>query len=36
MFAGLKIINALLGGGAPSDGIDKVDNGGSPMQVSKP
>ncbi|KAL9897035.1 uncharacterized protein LOC119639951 isoform X2 [Glossina fuscipes] len=29
---GLKIINALLGGGAPSDGIDKVDNGGSPMQ----
>ncbi|XP_011291868.1 uncharacterized protein LOC101898190 isoform X1 [Musca domestica] len=29
---GLKIINTLLGGGAPSDGIDKVDNGGSPMQ----
>ncbi|XP_055904172.1 uncharacterized protein LOC129939986 isoform X1 [Eupeodes corollae] len=28
---GLKIINTLLGGGAPSDGIDKVDNG-SPMQ----
>ncbi|KQS39204.1 uncharacterized protein Dere_GG17159, isoform D [Drosophila erecta] len=30
---GLRIINTLLGGGAPSDGIDKVDNGGSPMQV---
>ena len=30
---GLKIITALLGGGASSDGIDKVDNGGSPMQV---
>ncbi|XP_059218758.1 uncharacterized protein LOC106083276 [Stomoxys calcitrans] len=29
---GLKIINTLLGGGAPSDGIDKIDNGGSPMQ----
>ncbi|XP_065354493.1 uncharacterized protein LOC135948966 isoform X2 [Calliphora vicina] len=29
---GLKIINTLLGGGAPSDGIDKVDNAGSPMQ----
>ncbi|KAH8369204.1 hypothetical protein KR009_003985 [Drosophila setifemur] len=29
---GLRIINTLLGGGAPSDGIDKVDNGGSPMQ----
>jgi len=29
---GLKIINTLLGGGAPSDGIDKVDNGASPMQ----
>lgn len=29
---GLKIITALLGGGA-NDGIDKVDNGGSPMQV---
>ncbi|XP_055598135.1 uncharacterized protein LOC129747803 isoform X2 [Uranotaenia lowii] len=28
---GLKIITALLGGGA-NDGIDKVDNGGSPMQ----
>lgn len=34
---GLKIITALLGGGT-NDGIDKVDNGGSPMQVtiSKP
>lgn len=31
--SGLRIINTLLGGGAPSDGIDKVDNGGSPMQV---
>lgn len=30
---GLKIITALLGGGA-NDGIDKVDNGGSPMQVN--
>lgn len=32
---GLKILTAILGGGAgaPSDGIDKVDNG-SPMQVS--
>lgn len=30
---GLKIITALLGGGA-NDGIDKVDNGGSPMQVT--
>lgn len=30
---GLKIITALLGGGAPNDGIDKVDNGNSPMQV---
>lgn len=31
---GLKILSAFLGGGAaaPSDGIDKVDNG-SPMQV---
>jgi hypothetical protein len=29
---GLKIITALLGGGN-SDGIDKVDNGNSPMQV---
>ncbi|XP_058829699.1 uncharacterized protein LOC131688995 isoform X2 [Topomyia yanbarensis] len=28
---GLKIITALLGGGT-NDGIDKVDNGGSPMQ----
>lgn len=33
---GLRIINTLLGGGAPSDGIDKVDNGGSPMQVICP
>lgn len=33
---GLKIITALLGGGPPSDGIDKVDNGNSPMQVSDP
>ena len=33
---GLKIITALLGGGgANSDGIDKVDNGNSPMQVRK-
>jgi hypothetical protein len=33
---GLKIISALLGGGAASDGIDKVDNGGAagPMQVN--
>jgi hypothetical protein len=31
---GLKIITALLGGGANNDGIDKVDNGNSPMQVS--
>jgi len=31
---GLKIITALLGGGAQSDGIDKVDNGNSPMQVT--
>lgn len=31
---GLKILTAILGGGAPAgDGIDKVDNG-SPMQVS--
>lgn len=29
---GLKIITALLGGGG-GDGIDKVDNGNSPMQV---
>ncbi|CRK96930.1 CLUMA_CG010315, isoform A [Clunio marinus] len=29
---GLKIITALLGGGANNDGIDKVDNGNSPMQ----
>lgn len=31
---GLKILTAILGGGA-SDGIDKVDNGSSPMQVHK-
>lgn len=32
---GLKIITALLGGGANNDGIDKVDNGSSsPMQVN--
>lgn len=30
---GLKVITALLGGGANNDGIDKVDNGNSPMQV---
>lgn len=30
---GLKILTAILGGGASNDGIDKVDNGGSPMQV---
>lgn len=31
---GLKIVTALLGGGAGNpDGIDKVDNGNSPMQV---
>lgn len=30
---GLKIITALLGGGNGGDGIDKVDNGNSPMQV---
>lgn len=29
---GLKIVTALLGGGN-NDGIDKVDNGNSPMQV---
>ncbi|XP_055388434.1 uncharacterized protein LOC129616998 [Condylostylus longicornis] len=29
---GLKIITTILGGGPPSDGIDKVDNPGSPMQ----
>ncbi|XP_075977287.1 uncharacterized protein LOC142977328 isoform X2 [Anticarsia gemmatalis] len=29
---GLKILTAILGGGAASDGIDKVDNGSSPMQ----
>ncbi|CAO1295066.1 unnamed protein product [Diamesa serratosioi] len=29
---GLKIVTALLGGGANNDGIDKVDNGNSPMQ----
>ncbi|XP_004928247.1 uncharacterized protein LOC101745570 isoform X2 [Bombyx mori] len=29
---GLKILTALLGGGAATDGIDKVDNGSSPMQ----
>lgn len=33
--AGLKILTAILGGGANSEGIDKVDNGGSPMQVRK-
>lgn len=32
---GLKILTAILGGGASSDGIDKVDNGSSPMQVNK-
>lgn len=30
---GLKILTAILGGGAANDGIDKVDNGSSPMQV---
>lgn len=30
---GLKIVTALLGGGANPDGIDKVDNGNTPMQV---
>lgn len=30
---GLKILTAILGGGASNDGIDKVDNGSSPMQV---
>lgn len=30
---GLKIITAILGGGGGNDGIDKVDNGNSPMQV---
>ncbi|KAL3265977.1 hypothetical protein HHI36_010166 [Cryptolaemus montrouzieri] len=30
--AGLKILTAILGGGAATEGIDKVDNGGSPMQ----
>lgn len=34
---GLKILTAILGGGAQTagDGIDKVDNGGSPMQVKE-
>lgn len=32
---GLKIVTALLGGGANNDGIDKVDNGNSPMQVRR-
>lgn len=32
---GLKFLTAILGGGASSDGIDKVDNGSSPMQVQK-
>lgn len=32
---GLKIITALLGGGANNDGIDKVDNGNTPMQVRR-
>lgn len=32
---GLKIVTALLGGGTNNDGIDKVDNGNSPMQVWK-
>jgi hypothetical protein len=32
---GLKIVTALLGGGAANDGIDKVDNGNSPMQVRR-
>lgn len=35
-FSGLKIFTTLLGGGAGNDGIDKVDSGGSPMQVSYP
>lgn len=30
---GLKILTAFLSGGASNDGIDKVDNGSSPMQV---
>ncbi|KAK9875661.1 hypothetical protein WA026_009457 [Henosepilachna vigintioctopunctata] len=30
--AGLKILTAILGGGTGGEGIDKVDNGGSPMQ----
>nr|CAD7269924.1 unnamed protein product [Timema shepardi] len=30
---GLKILTAILGGGVGGDGIDKVDNGNSPMQV---
>lgn len=30
---GFKILTAILGGGPSSDGIDKVDNGSSPMQV---
>ncbi|CAH1956230.1 unnamed protein product [Acanthoscelides obtectus] len=29
---GLKILTAILGGGQTSEGIDKVDNGNSPMQ----
>ncbi|XP_023941363.1 uncharacterized protein LOC112048174 isoform X2 [Bicyclus anynana] len=29
---GFKILTAILGGGASNDGIDKVDNGNSPMQ----
>lgn len=31
---GLKILTAILGGGGSSDGIDKVDNQASPLQVS--
>lgn len=30
---GLKILTAILGGGGGGDGIDKVDNGSSPLQV---
>lgn len=34
LLAGLKIFTTLLGGGANTDGIDKVDNGNTgPMQV---
>lgn len=32
---GLRFVSALLGAGNGGDGIDKVDNGNSPMQVRR-